>query len=312
MQSSSFKQYARGQFGALHLRDAISKGRRATLLEIANSFWGLDPNARRAALNAAESTVVDVGDLSTLQDPLDFSEPPYGIVPQRGVIVRVGFSSDPAWNSFLESVLQTERDGIKELLNTAGAENQEQNDSGGESSSEEDTNLPEEGESSSQRQAGPAPCSPPSETFIVIDPSDPTSPYHHLAPRLQNATNITLLRLFSDLDIIPTLPVPPQQRIPARASSPLIDMDGLHEIYEGRTVWVYDEKSNQDGSVRLIVPRPTTYGLATGDSWRVRAPFIWELQINLSGGNMMIDFGGLDRYDAMERRRNLEETKLCV
>lgn len=47
--------------------------------------------------------------------------------------------------------------------------------------------------------------------------------------------------------------------------------------------------------------------LSRGDSWRARASFIWELQLNLSAGTMSVDFGGEDRFDSGERQRNFDE-----
>jgi hypothetical protein len=44
-----------------------------------------------------------------------------------------------------------------------------------------------------------------------------------------------------------------------------------------------------------------------GDSWRARITHIPELQFNMAFLGMKIDFGGLDRWDAQERARNLAE-----
>jgi hypothetical protein len=43
-----------------------------------------------------------------------------------------------------------------------------------------------------------------------------------------------------------------------------------------------------------------------GDSWRAQVSHICELQVSIAGG-MKIDFGGLDRWDYSERKRNLDE-----
>jgi hypothetical protein len=45
----------------------------------------------------------------------------------------------------------------------------------------------------------------------------------------------------------------------------------------------------------------------SGDSWRARVTHICELQFNLTYLEMKIDFGGLDRWDYNERKRNLDE-----
>jgi hypothetical protein len=48
------------------------------------------------------------------------------------------------------------------------------------------------------------------------------------------------------------------------------------------------------------------------DSWRARVSHICELQVNVFSGAMKIDFGGLDRWDYAERRRNMEESLLPI
>jgi hypothetical protein len=54
------------------------------------------------------------------------------------------------------------------------------------------------------------------------------------------------------------------------------------------------------------------YGTATGDSWRARVGHICELQVNMASGALKIDFGGLDRWDAGERQRNLREVLVAL
>ena len=56
-------------------------------------------------------------------------------------------------------------------------------------------------------------------------------------------------------------------------------------------------------AINIIIPTRTT---CSGDSWRARAPFIWELHVNISGKTMQVDFGGEDRYDGGERMRNFD------
>jgi len=54
----------------------------------------------------------------------------------------------------------------------------------------------------------------------------------------------------------------------------------------------------------------TTDDIHSGDSWRARVTHIYELQFNMSHLGMKIDFGGLDRWDFNERKKNLEEAAL--
>ena len=44
----------------------------------------------------------------------------------------------------------------------------------------------------------------------------------------------------------------------------------------------------------------------SGDSWRVRASHITEMQVNMAFHGMKIDFGGMDRWDYSERKRNID------
>ena len=47
--------------------------------------------------------------------------------------------------------------------------------------------------------------------------------------------------------------------------------------------------------------------ITSGDSWRARGTHICELQFNITYFGMQIDFGGLDRWDYVERKRNIDE-----
>jgi len=58
-----------------------------------------------------------------------------------------------------------------------------------------------------------------------------------------------------------------------------------------------------NGSEILVTPDD----MHSGDSWRARVTHIHELQFNMSYLGMKIDFGGLDRWDFDERKKNLEE-----
>ncbi|PIL36151.1 hypothetical protein GSI_01811 [Ganoderma sinense ZZ0214-1] len=138
--------------------------------------------------------------------------------------------------------------------------------------------------------------------FFVVNPVSPDE-----RTKLTGISNLTALRLLNDVDVR-RAPAPPRGTKRIRPPNRLVDHDGWQEVYAGKMVWVYDEKSNQDQSVRLVSQRGTPmYGTATGDSWRARVSHICELQANLATGALTIDFGGLDRWDYVERARNSEE-----
>ncbi|KAG6866634.1 hypothetical protein C0991_000744 [Blastosporella zonata] len=124
--------------------------------------------------------------------------------------------------------------------------------------------------------------------------------------RFQDISNLTALRLLNDVDIRPAPKLPAgESRI--KPQNRLIDQGTWQEIYSGMNIWIYDAQSNTDQCVRLVSQEGDIYGTATGDSWRVQNSHICELQFNMSFLGMTINFGGLDRWDYRERRRNLDE-----
>ncbi|KAF9517012.1 hypothetical protein BS47DRAFT_1390322 [Hydnum rufescens UP504] len=227
--------------------------------------------------------------LITEPDPLDFDDVGSGngtsagsgkdsndsaagsFTTHRGIIVRTDFSQDASWTSFLNSVLTSEREGMRDLLVESRDQQQETNSTSAlDSEGEEDDSEEEEEEESDTIHVDEEQGTSASSAFVIIDPSSPSSSPQiaALARLLLNCSNLTLLRLFADIDIIPCLPVPPgEQRRKVNyskgASARLVDSHGLHEIYNGPLIWVYDTKSNTDGCARLVSGRPSSYGTAT-------------------------------------------------
>ncbi|KAF7362083.1 hypothetical protein MVEN_00553900 [Mycena venus] len=117
---------------------------------------------------------------------------------------------------------------------------------------------------------------------------------------------------FSSDDAWQTFCPPPHPPAGTKRYSPpnrLVDKKGWQEIYTGLTIWIYDAQSNNDQCARLVSQEGDVYGTATGDSWRARVTHLCELQFNMTHLDMKIDFGGMDRYDYPERRRNLEKAE---
>ena len=77
-----------------------------------------------------------------------------------------------------------------------------------------------------------------------------------------NISNLTALRLFNDV-AIRLAPLPPPGTTRIHPSSRLIDRNKLQEVYTGKTIWIYDRRSNADESVRLVSPHGNAYGTAT-------------------------------------------------
>jgi len=287
------------------------------LTNAANEYWTQLTNAENlakalspASLPRPEVSLIDV------PDPFDFVDEPDSAVPLRGIIVRTDFIDDDKWAEFCETVLKSEQEGMADLLSSnmlPGSTIDAPNDKGDEDESSSEDNDEQDADAMAGDTSGKTiPTGLESDTFIFVDSSKWPSSTEGPPVPLRNASNIALLRLFNDIDIVPCLPLPQGGKrvkgsLGQSPSLRLVDWHGFHEVYSGRMIWVYDSRSNADGCVRLITQRPTKYGLATGNSWRAQAPFIWELQLNLSAGNMTIDFGGEDRFDSGERQRNFDE-----
>jgi len=310
--TSVFSSYAAARYAKVKMTNPHLQGRRAVQLKIAQEFWD---EVQASATPGMSGLTLPIGNGTEIEpDPLDFEDAANGIVSQRGVVIRTDFSNDVQWLAFMKSLLTAEQEGMEELVAATEDPQSKQGGAEGEQEEEESSSDEEEGEEESadvdMEASGTnsnSAAESQSESFIVIDPTAYHSPqFAPLAPILNNATNLTLLRLFTDVDIIPSLTVPMGSK-KLKGASRLIDSHNLCEVYNGRLIWVYDAKSNVDGCVRVVNSRPDSYGTATGDSWRARASFIWELQLNISANTMQISFGGEDRYDGTERKRNVEQ-----
>lgn len=190
-----------------------------------------------------------------------------------GVVIRTDYSDEAAWQSFHSRLLQEMKD----------SEFQVEPDSSDDDDDDDDE---------------------PSVLLKIINPEGEQD-----RTALSNISNLTALRLIDDVGLRVT-PSPPAGTNRIVDKNPLIDFGGYQEIYEGLDVWIYDSKSNQDQSVRVVSQEGDVYGTATGDSWRCQVSHIYELQFNMTYMSMKINFGGLDRWDYQERCRNLEGAKL--
>jgi len=254
-------------------------GRRQAKLLAANQFWLLSKEKKAELVAGSQSVEANpfTHELLNRPDPFDQEDPPEKIVNRRGLILRTDFSNDNAWNDFCEIVRRSERDGLQTESASSSAAAPEGSES--ESDSEDDE---------------------PSDLLVFAFHNPP--PEHRGI--LTNQTNLALLRLFLDVDISPSS-LSPQKATEIVNKVPIFDCDGYQEVYKGPLLWAYDATSNQDGSVRLI----TSHGrmqsnIATGDSWRVKARSIWDLQLNLDAGTIAeLDF----HYDSYERALNVAE-----
>ncbi|TFY76352.1 hypothetical protein EWM64_g7661 [Hericium alpestre] len=272
-----------------------TEGRRRLALRVADQFWSLSPE-NRALLPTGPSSI-DVFALDS--DPFDDISSPEVAAP--GIIVRTDYTNEEAWRTFYATLIEAEKDftesddaNVEPTPDTSAQAGPSTSAPTHEDAEMADANAEAEEEEEDDEEE-------PLVFFSVLNPEDPAK-----RQRITGISNLTALRLLSDVSIRSAPPVPQgEKRI--KPGNRLVDLDGLQEVYEGKTLWIYDAKSNSDQSVRLVNQKGDTYGTASGDSWRARGSHITELQVNLASGAMKIDFGGLDRWDYPERKRNLEE-----
>ncbi|KAJ7755734.1 hypothetical protein DFH07DRAFT_959370 [Mycena maculata] len=265
------------------------EGRRAWTLRVLQEFW-VAPDAD-SGIAAAPTALAE--EILNDDDPLDAL---VGDGPQLGLLLRTDFSNEDAWTAFCARLKSEEEVLIASVQPTpaeaaaaAGASSGDvamaAADADNDSDSDEDEGLQ-------------APLVKISDA--AVDAS--------FKARVQDISNLRALRLLNDADI---RPAPARPSGTARFSPPnrLVDKKGWQEIYTGLTIWIYDAQSNTDQCARLVSEKGDVYGTATGDSWRARVTHIPELQFNMTYLGMKIDFGGMDRYDYPQRRRNLDEAE---
>lgn len=257
------------------------EGRRRWKLRVAQQFWRQCPHFAPMVPPPDVSTGIAHVDDS---DPLDCMSTER---PELGLIVRTDFSDEDAWTSFCSRLEEGERESVESIT-----EDQVANDD----------LVPAEQTPDDTDESDDDDESPP-RIFYYINPSSPEQ-----RGSLLNISNLTALRLLNDVYVKPA-PSPPQGTKRIKVPNRLVDFNGWQEIYVGKQIWVYDCKSNFDQCVRLVSQSGDMYGTATGDSWRARVSHICELQVHIYSGTIKIDFGGLDRWDAHERQRNMTEAE---
>lgn len=262
--------------------DFPGEGRRKRLLRALSAFL------TDATPPTSQPTGMTLEDITEDDDPFD-SITNNGAL---GILLRTDFSDEAAWNIFALRVTGAEKEltdslksfhGSDDAQAPAGATNLDIHEGDGPSSEEDD-------------------IEPNFELIKIVNPA--TEDEREL---VKNLSNIACLRLFNDVDVR-LIQRPPGQK--PTVPHPLVDWRGWQEIYTGLDLWIYDTLSNEDQCARVVSQQGDLYGTATGDSWRARASHIPELQFNRSYLGMKIDFGGSDRWDSYERRRNLGESVL--
>ncbi|KAF8170235.1 hypothetical protein K438DRAFT_1614284, partial [Mycena galopus ATCC 62051] len=265
------------------------EGRRKWNLRVLQEFWA----------SAAEP---DVSGPPTAEEFLNDDDPFDDLVgegPQLGLLLRTDFSNDDAWQTFCARLKSEEQDLIQSMQPSPSAPTEVTE---GSSTGDGDVKMADDdGDDDSDDESVDGLVGP------IIKIIDPVSEQERSI--IQNISNLHALRLLNDVDVRPA-PSPPTGTKRYSPPNRLVDKKGWQEIYTGLTIWIYDAQSNADQCARLVSQQSDIYGTATGDSWRARVTHICELQFNMTHLDLKIDFGGMDRYDYPERRRNLEEAEV--
>jgi len=168
--------------------------------------------------------------------------------PGLGILVRTDFSNDEAWRAFLVRL----KEGEDEFTSPASRE---------EETGIDQDELPVSGSTPDVKvddgkdDSGGSSDRDPDPIISILDPSPEVRPY------FSDISNLTALRLLNDVDIR-KLEIPPSTKR-FNPPNPIVDYDGLQEIYHGKTLWIYDATSNQDQCARLVSKRSEFYGTAT-------------------------------------------------
>ncbi|KAI0267011.1 hypothetical protein BC834DRAFT_872150 [Gloeopeniophorella convolvens] len=267
---SILRHYLLDRYTALKTQHR-SLGRRALLLIAADEFWALDARAwAGVSPNPLEAQSLPwTGD----SDELDADED-----ASPGIVVRTdyGAGSDEAWATFCAALRDAEREFLADQADGPTPTTTPDGDAAMAEQDDDDGSDEEEGDGG--------------ELALFAPVSD---------PRFEGISNLRALRFFFDVDArVAPAPHPNPHRLTA--------LRGLQETYDaqGRTLWVFDARSREDGCARLV---SEAGDVATGDSWRARVTHMAELQAGLAARALRIDFGGFDRWDYAERQRNMEE-----
>ncbi|RDB25387.1 hypothetical protein Hypma_008037 [Hypsizygus marmoreus] len=263
------------------------EGRRRWHLRVLQEFW-------EAALRGEIPSASDGSNLSTDDDFTQDDDPFDRLTegPELGLLLRTDYSNEDAWQAFRIKLQDVE----KELAEAVKPDEPPQVPAP--SGSEQDN--AEDSDSDMESSDGI-----PSPIIKVVDPAPTERAF------FTHISNLTALHLLNDVDIRQA-PSPPAGEKRVHPPNRLVDQGTWQEVYSGMNLWIYDTQSNTDQCVRLVSQEGDFYGTATGDSWRVQGTHICELQFNMSFMGMMINFGGLDRWDYSERRRNLDEANQAI
>ncbi|KAG8864330.1 hypothetical protein FRB96_006152 [Tulasnella sp. 330] len=231
------------------------EGRRRWKLRAAREIWELDADSFVQTAASLRPEVTHIPWASD-KDDFDLDDGPDAerIISLKGVIIRTDYSNDQAWSTFVTIMRDAEQEALEDS-DTAMEDGDDSSEEDSESEEEEEEAKQDPGQSSKPSSPGSGTSNPPSVFHILDLPPKQRS-------HVSNASNIALLRLLTELNIVAApRPAPPRGQYfvspktkdkHVSPMNPLIEKFGYKEVYEGRKIWVYDTLSNTDGCVRLV------------------------------------------------------------
>ena len=238
-------------------------GRRLRKLKLAQDFWALSREDKR---QYEQSVLANVGAIQSILEEINKDIDPTDdlVSPGLGLVVRTDFTDDESWNTFCTALKEAEDAFLSDMADMAGERDEDiaedsaaANDEEMEEDSSSEDEPDDEGTQGATTSSSPRPTSP--SIFTTISPQ---SADDALRAVLINSSNLTVLSLFTDVDIVKA-PSPPEGTLRMKPGNRLMDLDGFVEAYNGDVVWIYDAQSNRDRSVRSVCAKSESYGTAT-------------------------------------------------
>ena len=200
---------------------------------------------------------VETADFTVDDDPLDDES---GDALGLGVLLRTDFSNESAWQIFYARLQEAEAEFASDAADEsmADADAADGVGPGAAPAADAGEDAVMDDEEDEDDDDGADVCGSGGPIFHVVNPVDADA-----RATLAGLSNLAALRLLNDVDVR-RAPAPPAGTKRIRPPNRLVDHDGWQEVYAGKTLWVYDARSNADQCVRLVSQAGAAmYGTAT-------------------------------------------------
>jgi hypothetical protein len=167
-------------------------------------------------------------------------------IPEIGILVRTDYTNEDGWQTFHTKLKEAEKEIVSEATSETDPMTEDELIS---VATQDDEELSSDDDDGGDDSLG--------LIFKIINPQS-----SELRAQFTYISNLAALRLLNDVDIRPA-PTPPAGILRIKPPNKLVDFDGWQEVYSGKTLWIYDAKSNEDQCVRMVSQQGDVYGTAT-------------------------------------------------